>query len=394
MTEKSNSLRTMLRTVPEIERALTGIWTAARQGGPETDPAEHHVVARSSVLNLVVLAGHVETAEKCSATITATSGHHPSRSLVISEVDPDGPPGLKAWIETLAVPVPSGRVEAGAESVHITVSGETGRHLASIIVPLLVHDLPVALWWPANPPFNSHRADRLLPIAERLIVDGSSWSGNGLERLGAMAELAARRHLAVADFALLRQARWREAIASVYDRPDLRAHLRAIQSIRIFYSAVEAGDSRALTNIVRPVYHLAWLASRLGMTAAEPLAPGPAGSRVATLRQGDHAVAVILEPAVAPLGPGSTVRVEITSRAHGMKLVGDVTAGDWTVDVVIREDDDERVRRSFPAPRLNDVDLLGLAVEEGSPDPIGAQTLAMAGRLVGSGPRSNRERRQ
>lgn len=388
MTNPSAASHATLPTVSEVERTLEGLWAAARRTG---DAGERHVAARSSVLNLVVIAGHRETAERCAATIAATAGHHPSRSLIVSAVDPDGPAGFEAWVETLSVPAASGRVETGAETVHVTVRGETGRHMASIIVPLLVHDLPVAMWWPHDPQFVSHRAERLLPIADRLIVDGSSWSGDGLDRLAAMASVAAGQRLAVFDFALLRQARWREALASVYDRPDLRLHLRAFRSITVHYSAIVAGDQGGLTNVVRPVYHVAWLASRLGMKVVEPFRRTADGERTASLRQGDHQVRVKLVPAASELGQGSTVRVEVVSEVRGMRLVGDVTAGDLTVDVVIREDDAERVRRSYLAPRLNDVDLLDRAVEEGAPDPIAVETLAMAHRLVAPEPKSNRK---
>lgn len=393
MAEQLRTPRSMLHSVPEIERALAETWAAARQPGGQTGGAgEHHVAARSSVLNLVVVAGHQETAERCAATIAATAGHHPSRSLILSAVDPDGPSGLEAWIETLSVPAASGRVETGAEAIHVTVRGETGRHLAAIIVPLLVHDLPVALWWPHDPQLDSRRADRLLPIADRLIVDGSSWSGDGLDRLAGLASAADGQGLVVVDFALLRQARWREALASVYDRPDLRPHLLAVRSITVHYSAAQAGDPGGLTNVVRPVYHVAWLTSRLGMAVVEPFRRSPGGQRVAMLRQGDHSVCVTLIPVVSELGGGSTVRVEIASRARGMELVGDVKAGDLTVDVVVRENDDERVRRSYLAPRLNDVDLLGRAVEEGAPDPIAVEALAMARSLIAGEPKSHRER--
>jgi len=40
----------------------------------------------------------------------------------------------------------------------------------------------------------------------------------------------------------LRQARWREAIASVYDLPDLRPHLGAVRRIEVEYAAAEPGD--------------------------------------------------------------------------------------------------------------------------------------------------------
>jgi glucose-6-phosphate dehydrogenase assembly protein OpcA len=398
--------------VPEIERQLGSLWARAEAARAEAERApearaedhtkaaarasaalaarepsgagERHVVARSSVLNLVVVARRRETAERCTATIADTAGRRPSRSLILFTMDPDGRPGLEARIDALALSAATGRSETGAETIHVTAHGETGMHLASIIVPLLVHDLPVALWWPEDPQFSSRRADRLVPLADRLIVDGSSWSGDGMDRLAALAHLAHSRRLLVADFALLRQARWREALASVYDLPDLRPHLRAVRSIAVEYAAIQEGDPAGLTNVVRPIYHVAWLASRLGMGVVSPLRRVPGGRRVATLRQLDHKVDVELRPASSDLGEGSTVRVEIVSRLRGAELVGDVTAGDRTVEVAVRDKGRERVRRTYLAPRLQDAELLERAVEDSAADPVGLEALAMAGRLIGA----------
>ena len=404
--------RPVAHSVPEIEGQLGKLWAraavaraeaakaeaaliaaqaeaAARAAaalaaaGETGDGAVSHVAARTSVLNLVVIAGDEEAAHRCAATITATATRHASRSLILSAVDPNGPAGLEAHIEALSMATASGRAETGAETIHVTAHGETGMHLASIIVPLLVHDLPVALWWPADPPFGSHRADRLLPIADRLIVDGSAWTGDGLGILGQLALAVEQRHVVVADWALLRQARWREAIASVYDLPDLRPHLGAVRRISVHYAAAATKEAVWDTNVVRPLYHVAWLASRLGMTVVAPIRRDGEGRRVATLKQKDHEVAVVLQPAESNLGAGSTVKVEITSRLRGAELVGSITADDRTVEVSILADGRERVRRTYAAPRLTDVDLLGLAVEEGAADPIAVHALGTAHRLLG-----------
>jgi len=364
---------------------------AALAAARETsDAGGHHVAARSSVLNLVVVAGEEEAAERCAVTIAGTAERHASRSLILSATDPQGPPGLEARIESLSLTTPDGRAETGAETIHVATHGETGQHLASIIVPLLVHDLPVALWWPGDPPFGLHRADRLLPIADRLIVDGSAWSGDGLDLLAQLAIAAEERRLVVVDWALLRQARWREALASVYDLPDLRPHLRAVRRIEVEYAAVQPGDPAGRTNVVRPLYHVAWLASRLGMTVVVPLHREEDGRRLATLGQKDHAVEVILRPVASDLSAGSTVRVEILSRLRGTELMGRVAAGDRLVEVSICENGPERVCRSYVAPRLTEVDLLGLAIEEGAPDPVAVGALAMAGRLLGVDPASRK----
>jgi glucose-6-phosphate dehydrogenase assembly protein OpcA len=405
--------RPLAHSVPEIEGQLGRLWERAAFAREEAVKAQaalvaaqaeaaaraaaalaaarelsdgggaSHVAARTSVLNLVVVAGDEDAAARCAATIAATATRHASRSLILSAVDPDGPPGLDARVESLSLTTSDGRAETGAETIHIKAHGETGLHLASIIVPLLVHDLPVALWWPADPPFGSRRADRLLPIADRLIVDGSAWSGDGLDILGQLASLIEKRNVVVADWALIRQGRWREAIASVYDLPDLRPHLGAVRRICVNYATEQTGGEVWGTNVVRPLYHVAWLASRLGMSVVEPLRREEQGLRVATLRQKDHEVEVILNPSTSRLSAGSTVGVEITSRLRGVELVGSISAGDRMVEVAIVQDGRERVRRSYLAPRLTDVDLLGRAVEEGAADPIAVHTLTTASRLLG-----------
>jgi glucose-6-phosphate dehydrogenase assembly protein OpcA len=403
--------RPVAHSVPEVEGQLGKLWAraavvrteaaaahaklvaaqaeaasraaAALAASQETsDSGGHHVAARTSVLNLVVMAGDAATAEVCAKTIAATASRHASRSLVFTEVDPEGPSGLEARIEALALTTTGGRTETGAEMIYVTAHGETGSHLASIIVPLLVHDLPVAMWWPADPPFETHRAERLLPLADRLIVDGSAWSGCGLDVLAQLAAVAEERSMVVMDWALLRQSRWREAVASVYDLPDLRPHLGAVRRIEVVYAA-RSGDPDGETNVVRPLYHVAWLASRLGMTVVTPLRMGTDGRRSATLRQAGHEVEIVLVPAVSHLADGSTVRVEITSRLRGAELIGTVEASDRNVHVSILDKGRERVKRSYAAPRLNDADLLGRAVEEGAADPVAVHALSTAGRLLG-----------
>src|SRR5512134_3442809 len=171
-------------------------------------------------MNLVVVARRPETAERCAATVQALTGRHPSRTIVIIPADPDGPSWLDAQITAHCVLPRDDAPEVCAETIYLTAGGESGRHLEAIVAPLLIHDLPVALWWPGDTPFARPAATGLIGMADRLIVDGSSWSDNGLARLRRMAELTTDRRLAIFDIALVRQARWREAIASIFDVPD------------------------------------------------------------------------------------------------------------------------------------------------------------------------------
>jgi hypothetical protein len=118
----------------------------------------------------------------------------------------------------------------------------------------------------------------------------------------------------------------------------------------------------------------------------QPIRRLPDGSRVATLRQRDHAVAVEWLPTISDLGEGSTVRVKIVSNLGGAELVGAVTAGDCTVEVGIYDQGRERVRRTYQAPRLEEVDLLERALEDNIGDSVSSDALAMAGRLIPTEP--------
>ena len=42
--------------------------------------------------------------------------------------------------------------------------------------------------------------------------------------------------MAVSDFALVRQSRWREAIASIFDDPDFLPYLRSMRRIAVTYA--------------------------------------------------------------------------------------------------------------------------------------------------------------
>lgn len=391
------------RSIPDIEKELARIW--ARQDLTteiEGEPARH-IAARTSVMNLVVIARRPEIAERGAATIQALTGRHPSRTIVVQSADPDGPSWIDARIEAHCILPREDAPETCAETIHLIAGGEAGRHLSALVTPLIIHDLPVAVWWPGEPPFTSRASVDLLTVADRLVIDGSSWSGDGLARLGELASIAETAQLAVSDFAMVRQSRWREAIASIFDDPDYLPYLRSLRRIAVTYGTHDDTGAPGSTNLVKPVYHVAWLASRLGMTVVKPLAvaSGPGGSpakpkagagarpalsrgMVATLSDGRSEVAVVIRPVASPMPSGTTLRVELLAERRGSELRADVTAEAETVHVRVWQDGVECLERQFLAARRGEVDLLAEAIEAGRRDPVSVGTLRMAAKLVGS----------
>jgi glucose-6-phosphate dehydrogenase assembly protein OpcA len=378
-------------SIAEIETALARMWSSQDLTTEVEGEPGRHVAARTSVMNLIVIARRPELAERCAATIQALTGRHPSRTIVIQSADPDGPSWLDARVEAHCVLPREDAPETCAETIHVTCGGEAGHHLAAISTPLIIHDLPVTVWWPGEPPLTSRPAQDLLATADRLIVDGSTWSGDGLTRLRQLASLQESSPLAISDFALVRQSRWREAIASIFDDPDFLPYLRSLRRVAVTYGSHDETGTPGLTNVVKPIYHIGWIASRLGLSVVRPLAPpatrGPAHGQglLATLSDGRAHVAVVARPVISVMPAGTTLRVELLAERRGSELRADVTAEAETVHVRVWQDGTEAWDRRFRAPRRTDVDLLAEAIEAGQRDPVAVGALRSAAALVGDG---------
>ena len=365
-------------------------------------PGGRHIAARTSVMNLVVVARKPEIGEHTAEIISRLTGRHPSRTLIVTSADPDGPPWLDARVQAHCVLPRADAPETCTEMIFLTAGGETGRHLAALVTPLLIHDLPVTVWWPGQPPLGTDPADALLEETDRLVVDGSAWSGDGLQRLLQLAALYDRfDRLSIRDFALVRQSRWREAIAAVFDLPDFRPYLGYIRRIAVTYGTRDATGAPGTTNVVKPLYHVAWLGSRLGMRVTSPLTPVEPRTRTtrparrrpgerapmhrgmqAQLRDHSGEVGVVIRPISSSMPGGTTLRVEILAERRGSELRADVTAEAENVHVHTWLDGIQFMDRTFRAPRRNDADLLNEALEVGGRDPLARETTRMAAQLI------------
>src|SRR3954463_3514176 len=106
-------------SIPEIEAELTKIWAAQDMAVGSDGEKIRHVAARTSVMNLVVVARRPEFAERCAATIQMLTGRHPSRTIVIQSADPDGPSWLDGRIEAHCIMPSPDAPEVCAETIHL-----------------------------------------------------------------------------------------------------------------------------------------------------------------------------------------------------------------------------------------------------------------------------------
>src|SRR5262249_10170475 len=133
---------------------------------------------------------------------------HPSRSLVmVLDADPDRR-GLDIDVRVHIVERNSHAV--CFEDLAVRAHGPVTNHLDSVVEPLSLPDVPVALWWPSGLP---ELGDPLLAVADRVIVD--SRAAGGIHRFPDVSAIA--RRVAAIDLSWIRLTPWRELMAGLFE---------------------------------------------------------------------------------------------------------------------------------------------------------------------------------
>lgn len=185
--------------VAEIERKL-----ARGRCDRETDGAP---ALRMSTMTHLVWAppAWVGRARKVLAGLAE---RHPARTIFLVPL-----PGRRSEIETDAsvhtFELGDGQ-ETLSEVVEIRVRGDAARHPASLVLPLLISDLPVFCRWRGRPDWDGSAFAELVGVVDRLVVDSSEWPGLP----GAYRNVAGVfDRVATSDIAWRRALPWRVALA-------------------------------------------------------------------------------------------------------------------------------------------------------------------------------------
>jgi glucose-6-phosphate dehydrogenase assembly protein OpcA len=375
-------------TVAEADALLSKLWASSEarrflvSDSPTDATTTEPIAVRTGVMNLAVVANGAERAAH-AASILATLPRNPSRTLFIVPRDPEGPATFAARLEVFCAVTPRGDgTSACTELLWIDVGGPAAHHLASIVPPLSLHDLPTLLWWDA--PVNAAESDvrQLLRGVDRVIIDGATQPSDGLSTVRTLFAAAESAGVAVTDFALLRQGRWRDSIATMFDEESAAPFLNAINNISIDYSAGKGSSSSI--NVVRPAYHVAWLASRLNATIQTPLYLGDgAGWRAQLHDAARHAIAVEMNPVDSVLGAGTTIAVRIAADRRGEHFELEVRADSTSTRAIAKINGAIVHERTFQAPRWTEATLLSESLEFGEVDPLSPAILRTMSALIG-----------
>jgi len=290
--------------------------------------------ARASVLNLIVAVVDSTAADRVVRALMGLGVRHPSRAIVlVPEHGTDGPP-LDARITTHCNEAPGGGDRVCYEEVVLTVRGEAAAHLAGVVTPLLIHDLPTTVWWPGDPPFGDPVFGQLVELADRVIVDSADFAdlNADLRRLGSL-----RRRSGVGDLAWARMGWWQELTAQFFDAPRFRRYLPNLGRLHVKYADVPAADARSADDsddvvpgvaspMAQALLYAGWIATRLGWRrhrAVELLD----GGRMRLILEGRYEMVDLrIEPGTSDaVRPGDLLAVSLASR-------GEAGAAEFIID--------------------------------------------------------------
>jgi glucose-6-phosphate dehydrogenase assembly protein OpcA len=332
-------------------------------------------VARAAVLNIVVVARREVHALRAARTIATLAMRHPSRAIVVlGDAREEGPPGI-----SLHAQLPS-LDRAGLvynERILVRARGPVEDRLTSIVVPLLVPDLPIFLWWTETPAEGGSHFLELLSLASRLIVDSADFARPERTVTSLATTCVVERRCALTDLNWARLTPWRELLTQFFDVPAWRALLRDIEGVRISF-AVDA-DGREI-HPSQALLLVGWLASRLGWHVSDRIAPSEAGGYLFALERGGERVNIRLRPRFErDLAEGDVSGIRIDARQGGRHTQFRIhrdrerpyASATVTVDGALVSE------RIVPLPSADVVELLGEELTIMASDSVFEEALAL-----------------
>ena len=193
--------------VAEIERKL-----ARKRCREEADGVPE---LRTSTMTHLVWAPP-EWVAPAKRVLAGLAERHPSRTIILVPI-----PGRRSGVEADATirdfELPGGR-EVLSEVIELRLRGDAANHPASVVLPLLISDLPAFCRWRGRPDWQSPALAEIVDVCDRLVVDSAEWS-----RVPSAYDDLVRLfpRVAVSDIAWRRTLPWRGSLAARW--PGIRS---------------------------------------------------------------------------------------------------------------------------------------------------------------------------
>lgn len=240
-------------SVREIESQLDSAWENMQREAVKIGAA----VTRASMSNVIIVCGHRDQIEDLTESIALLVVRHPARVLLLAAGADRGQPVL-AEVYAHCRRLGDG-IQLCCEHILVELYVEDVDRVASVVRPLLIGDLPTALWWAGTGPPTSTGAlfDTLADLSDQVIYDRVGWP-DPARGVQAMARWVKSRRQTVFNLAWRRLKPWRRIIAQVLDPAVAPGALRQIDSVEIVHGPHALSMAWLL---------IGWLAARLDWVA-------------------------------------------------------------------------------------------------------------------------------
>ncbi|WP_406515982.1 glucose-6-phosphate dehydrogenase assembly protein OpcA [Streptomyces sp. NBC_00873] len=204
------------------------------------------------VLTLVIVTDE-ENAYDALKAASDSSREHPSRIIAVIKRVSRSPRSRRD--ARLDAEVRVGSDSGSGETIVLRLHGELANHAQSVVLPLLLPDAPVVLWWPEDAPSDPAK-DPLGALAQRRITDAYSAEAPS-------AELAVRAQSYTpgdTDLSWTRITPWRSMLAAALDQ----------KPVEVLSATVEGESENPSCELLAM-----WLADRLKVPVQRTLSAGP-----------------------------------------------------------------------------------------------------------------------
>ena len=211
---------------PALERPMSVVSDIERQLGRlrAREAADGMPELRTSTMTHIVWCPP-EWRAQARATLAGLLERHPARTIFLIPGAGRTRRAIDARVELKDFQLPGMAREVLSEVIELRLRGSAARHPGSVVLPLLVSDLPVFCRWRGEPSWGSGELAEIVGVTDRLVVDSSEWRGiPGCLRAagGALRRGRRLRHRVLAHASLAAAAR--RALAG--DRDDREAARR------------------------------------------------------------------------------------------------------------------------------------------------------------------------
>ncbi|OIJ69237.1 glucose-6-phosphate dehydrogenase assembly protein OpcA [Streptomyces mangrovisoli] len=298
------------------------------------------------VLTLVVVTDE-ENAYDAMKAASDASREHPSRTLVVIKRVSRSPRDRTR--SRLDAEIRVGADAGSGETVVVRLHGEVADHADSVVLPLLLPDAPVVVWWPVNAPLDPAK-DPLGALAQRRVTDTYA-AEQPVRELGVRADAYTPGDT---DLSWTRITPWRSMLAAALDQ--VACEVKAVE--------VEGEEFNPSCELLAM-----WLGDRLDVPIRRSLSAGP--GLTAVRMDTSHGSIVLDRP------DGSLATLCIAGQPDRAVALKRRDTAELIAEELRRLDPDDTYASAlrFGVDRLNAV---GEAAEPAKGEPVGAAAAAGA----------------